>query len=118
MFEKMDPSGGKVLGYKVAGTVTKADYETFVPEVDALVEREGSIRMLLDLTEFKWEAVGAWLADWKFGRKYHEKIEKMALVGDKKWEEWLAKLAEPLYAREVKLFHSAERDAAWKWVRD
>jgi len=118
MFEKLDASHGNVVGYKVVGTITKQDYDVFVPQVEALVEDEGSIRMLLDMTAFKWEEVGAWLADWEFGRKYHDTIEKMALVGDRKWEEWLGKIAGKFYAQEAEFFSSADPDAAWAWLEE
>jgi len=58
----------------VPGTITKEDYETFVPKVQTLVEQEGSINMLLDLEEFKWEKISAWGTDMKFGRDYRKKI--------------------------------------------
>jgi hypothetical protein len=40
MGEKMNESEGKVLGFKAIGTVTKADYNVLVPEVQALVDEE------------------------------------------------------------------------------
>lgn len=116
MFEKMSQSEGKVVGYKVVGTITKADYEIFVPEVEALVKQEGTINMLLDMTHFKWEKINAWGSDWKFGREYHQKIDKLALVGDKKWEEWITKLAEPFFAGQAKFFPPDDMDDAWKWL--
>jgi hypothetical protein len=53
----------------------------------------------------------------KFGRDYHKKIEKMAIVGDKKWQEWLTKVAEPFYAVEAKFFSPDDIDDAWAWVK-
>ena len=73
MIEKMSESEGKILGFKAVGTVTKADYKVLVPEVQTLIEKEGSISMLLDLRQFKWEDIGAWMADMNFGRTYHDK---------------------------------------------
>ena len=116
MFEKMSQSEGKVVGYKLIGTITKADYETLMPEVEALVKQEGTINMLLDLSQFRWEKINAWGSDWKFGREYYQKITKLAIVGDKKWEEWSTKLAEPFYAGEAKYFSADSVDEAWKWL--
>ena len=73
MIEKMSESEGKVLGFKAIGTITKADYTVLVPEVQALINEEGSISLLLDLTQFKWEDIEAWGADINFGRTYREK---------------------------------------------
>jgi hypothetical protein len=118
MFEKMNESSGSVIGYRVAGTITKDDYGQLVPEVEALLQEEDSICMLLDMTPFKWEKVRAWGSDWRFGRDYHKKITKLAVVGDKKWEKWLTSIADPFYAQDAKYFRSADMDAAWAWLRE
>ena len=49
-----------------------------------------------------------------FGQQLQGKIDKMAIVGDKKWEHHLTKLAEPLDVKESKFF--ASDDDAWSWL--
>ena len=118
MIEKIKESSGNVIGYKVSGTIKKEDYETMVPEFEALVQEDGSANLLMDMTDFKWEALDAWGTDMKFGRDYHKKIEKMASVGDKRWEKWMTKIAEPFYAKEAQFFETADSEAAWNWLRE
>lgn len=114
MIEKMDRSSGNIVGFNVSGDVTKADYETLGPAVEAAIDAAGSVNILLDLREFHWEKVSAWGADLEFGRTYHHKIDKMAIVGNKKWEKHLAALCSPLYAKDAKYFESD--DDAWDWL--
>jgi hypothetical protein len=117
MFEKLSGSSGNVIGYKASGKMTGADYDKLEPEVEALVKQEGNIRMLLDL-EFDEVTMKAMESDLKMGRKYHKNIEKLAIVGDKKWEEWMTSMANKLFANEAKHFHTADMDAAWAWLRE
>jgi hypothetical protein len=117
MIQKLDQSSGNVLGYKISGTVSKSDYQELVPAVESLVQQEGSIRLLLDLTDLKGEKVSAWGADLKFGRDYRKKIDKLAVVGDSKLEKWIAKLSEPFFAKESNFFHSENSEDAWTWLR-
>ena len=42
----------------------------------------------------------------------------MAIVGDKKWEAWLTKLADPFFAGDAKYYHSADVQDAWAWLRE
>lgn len=63
MLQKMSESSGNIIGFQVSDHVTKEDYATLMPEVQALVDHEGSIGLLLDLEQFKWEDVSAWGAD-------------------------------------------------------
>ena len=117
MIEKMDQNAGNVLGYKVIGTVKKEDYAALTADVEALLQEHDSIGLLLDLEEFEGEEMKAWGVDLKFGREYRKKIAKMAIVGDKKWQERMTALVDPFYAREAEFFHTAEREAAWQWLQ-
>lgn len=116
MIEQMDKSQGNTLGFKLSGDINKADYDVLVPAVQAAVDQAGSVSLLLDMQDFKWEKVSAWGADLNFGHTYRKKIDKMAIVGNKTWERWIAKLAEPFYAKEALFFSLAEIDAAWEWL--
>lgn len=118
MFEKMSKSSGNVIGYKAIGKLTPADYEKLVPEVEELVKQVGNFRMLMDLEEFQWETVKAWWQELKFSHEFRKNIDKMAIVGDKRWEKWITPLVKPFYAREAKYFHTADIDAAWAWLRE
>jgi len=118
MFEKLKDSSGNVIGFKAIGTITASDYHELVPEVRSLVAKEGNIRLLFDLSNFKWEKIEAWLPDLKFAKEFHHEIEHMALVGDKTWAKWMAHLAKPFYARDAKFFHSADIAKAWAWLRE
>jgi hypothetical protein len=118
MIEKMAESSGNVIGYKAIGNITAEDYRKMVPEVKALVEKEGNIRMLIDLTDFKWEKIEAWLPDLEFGLEFHHEVQKMAYVGDKTWEKWISHLGKPFYAKDAKFFHSADIGKAWSWLRE
>ena len=118
MIEKMAESSGNVIGYRAIGTITASDYAKLVPEVRDLVKKEGNIRILIDLREFKWEKMEAWLQDLKFGSEFRHEIQKMAVVGDKTWEKWMLYLARPFYARDAKFFYTSEIDKAWAWLRE
>jgi hypothetical protein len=116
MFEKMEQSAGDTLGYKIAGTIDKSAYDSLRSEVESLIDEKDKIKLLFDLTDFKWEKISAWGEDLKFGKSIRHNVSKMAIVGDKRWEKWLTKLAEPFYAEEAQYFEASEREAAWTWL--
>jgi hypothetical protein len=118
VLEKLSESSGSVVGYKAVGKVTVDDYKQLNPVVQALVDQYDDVCLLLDLQEFVGEEAKAWLPDLKFGHRFHDKIARMAIVGDKRWEKWLASLADPFYAHEAKFFHPEESDKAWAWLRE
>lgn len=117
MFEVMSESKDNILGLRMEGVIEKDDYAKLVPMVEDLVKQFGEVRMLCELGAFQHEAPGAYFADMKFGHEFHDKIVKMAIVGDKRWEAWITKLAAPFYAREARYFPTAAIDDAWAWIK-
>ena len=111
----MTESADNTLGFRVQGDVTREDYDALDQAVAGVVEEHGSARILLDLTDFRWEKVDAWGADWRFGKTFKKDIDKMAIVGDRTWERYVAKLAQPFYAKESHFFETD--GAAWEWLR-
>jgi hypothetical protein len=116
MFKKLEQSAGDILGYEVVGKIEKSDYDTLDSEVQSLIDQKGQIKVLLDMTGFEGEKASAWGKDLNFGKRFHKNIAKMAIVGDKEWEKWLTRLAEPFYAEEAQYFPAEDRAKAWDWL--
>ena len=114
MIEELSRSSGATLGFRLSGDVTKEDYAVLTPAVASAIAASGQVNLLLDLTDFHWEKVDAWGDDLHFGHEYHDKIGRMALVGNKKWEEHLTNLCAPFYAKSAKYFDNDTE--AWEWL--
>ena len=116
MIEQLQGSGGNTLGFRVSGAVSKADYDILRPATEAALESNDEIHLLLDLTDFGHEKVSAWKADLQFGRDFHKRIARLAVVGDGLTERLIADVAHPFYAQESK--HFSDVDAAWAWLEE
>ncbi len=118
MIEALETSSPKVVAFKLSGKLHDADYKVFVPAVEAALAKEGKLRFLALFEDFHgWDLRAAW-DDFKFGLRYYSAFERIAMVGDRKWEAWMAKLCKPFTKAKVKYFDSSEVDAAWKWVQE
>ena len=81
-----EEGGGKILVVQVSGKLTAPDYAHFAPEFERLVRQHGKLRMLFDMTGFHgWEASALW-EDIKFDAKHFADIERLAMVGEAKWQ--------------------------------
>lgn len=90
-----EENGRKVLVVRVSGKLVKADYERFVPEFERLVRQNGKVRLLFDMTDFHgWEAGAAW-EDFKFGVEHFADIERLALIGETRWQHGMATFFKP-----------------------
>jgi SpoIIAA-like len=118
MITPLNPSAGKVLGFKMTGKLHDEDYKHFVPAVEAAVKTHGKVRLLAQFEDFHgWDLHALW-DDIKFSTQHCADIERVALVGERKWEEWMAKVCKPFTLAKVKYFDRSEIDAAWKWLLD
>jgi len=110
--------GGRVLELVVSGKLEHADYEFFVPAAEKLIEKHGRLNMLLLLEEFQgWSPRALW-DDLKFDLRHFRHFERIAIVGERKWQEWLADISRPFTDAEVRFFTHEELDAARSWVRE
>ena len=110
--------GDNVLSVELSGKLHDEDYQKFVPAVDAAVADHGKIRMLVRFHDFQgWDASALW-DDIKFATAHCTAIERLALVGEKKWEAWMAKVCKPFTMATVKYFDASDMEAAKKWIRE
>ena len=104
-----EEDGGKVLVVHVSGKLVKADYEKFVPEFDRLVREHGKVRLLFDMKAFHgWDAGAAW-EDFKLGVQHFADIERLAMVGDTKWQHGMARILQAVYESGGPVFRSVGR---------
>jgi hypothetical protein len=117
MISRIDSGDPKILAFKLSGKLHDEDYKTFVPAVESAVAASGKVRILAQFHDFHgWDAHALW-DDIKFSTKHCADIERIALVGEKKWEQWMAKVCKPFTLASIKYFDASEIDAAWQWLR-
>ncbi|MFN8168642.1 MAG: STAS/SEC14 domain-containing protein [Candidatus Nanopelagicales bacterium] len=114
MIEKLARSDGRTLGFALSGAVDRDDYDVLVPAVTEVVAAYGSVNLLCDLRQFRWEKADAWGSDLRFGRDFKHSTTRMAVVGDGAFSHLLATLSQPFYAEQVEYF--TDLDEAWAWV--
>jgi hypothetical protein len=106
------------VGFKLSGKLHDEDYKTFVPLVDAEIAKEGKVNILSQFHDFHgWDAKALW-DDIKFATTHCTKIKKIAIVGEKAWEKWMAKICVPFTLARINYFESTDLDAAKKWLEE
>jgi hypothetical protein len=111
-------ASGKMLEVRVSGKLTKDAYEKLVPVVDAQIKEFGNLRILMIMEDFHGWTMGALWEDTKFDLKHWRDIERLAIVGDKKWEEGMAVFCKPFTTAKIKYFDHTKLDDARKWVAE
>lgn len=112
-------NGASIISIRFTGKLTRDDYELFVPELERLLDKPGRLRLLMALIDFKgWSPAALW-EDAKLGvRQFKnlDKVDKIAVVGDRTWEEKASTLAKPFVKADLRYFDASELDQARQWV--
>jgi len=107
---------GRILEVHVIGKLVHEDYQQFVPSFEQMIKQHGKIRVLFNMLDFNgWEAAALW-DDIKFGMKHFSDIERLAMVGDKKWEKGMSVFCRPFTTAEIRYFDRSAIDEARTWL--
>ena len=106
------------LSLKASGKLTHEDYNKINPMIDSAIQgvKEPKVKVFIDGSELEgWELRAAW-DDFKLGLKHGSEFDKIAIFGNKKWQEYSAKIGSWFLSGEVKYFEDA--DTALTWLQE
>ncbi|MDR3414492.1 MAG: STAS/SEC14 domain-containing protein [Formivibrio sp.] len=111
-----EENNGKLLIIYVSGKLVKDDYADFVPAFERLVLQHGKLRVLFDMTDFHgWSAGAAW-EDTKFALHHFADIEKIAMIGERRWQHGIATFCKPFTKAMVRYFDQNDVTEARRWL--
>lgn len=104
-----------ILTLKAEGKLTHEDYGTITPFIDSALSavEHPNVKVFIDGTELDgWEPRAAW-DDFKLGLKHGNAFEKVAIYGNKGWQEKVSKIASWFISGEVKYFEDQQEALRW-----
>ena len=108
---------GKVLTARVSGKLTQPELAKLQQATTETIRRQGRVRILVIAENFQgWEKGGDWEDD-SFQSQNDPYIEKMAIVGDRKWEDLaVIFVAKGLRSFPIEFFPPADLAKARAWL--
>lgn len=108
---------GNFLAFKLSGKLHDEDYKQFMPLIQAAADK-GKLHLLVEMENFEgWDLPALW-DDMQLDAHYGKQIERLAVIGDKKWEQWMTKICRPFTSARVEYFDAQGAQGAWAWVQD
>lgn len=112
-----EAENGQLIEIELTEKLTAEDYEKFVPVTEQRIQQFGKVRMLVVMHDFHgWDAGALW-DDIKFDIKHFNDIERLALVGESRWEKGMSVFCKPFTTAHIKYFDHSELTAAREWVQ-
>ena len=117
MLQILGQTEGNLIATRATENLTEADYDKLLPLLNNIVEKYKKIRWYFEMEGFEGWTPKAFWKDLKFDVQHANKFEKVAMVGDEKWENWMTDLMKPFTSAEVKFFDLEEKEIAKKWIK-
>lgn len=116
MFKVRKVNKNNVVSITASGTLTKEDYSQLLPEIELMLQQHKVFHFYITLENFTGFEANALWENIKFDYKYKDQYGKIAIVGEKKWEEWGAKFSKLFFDAEIKYFYEEDAIIAWEWI--
>ncbi len=118
MIKRIPVEDKNIFAFQAIGKLGAEDYATFLPQLEELIRRHGRISLLVELIDFEgWDSKAAW-EDFRFGLGHDRDFERIAIVGDSKWEQAMVALANLFTRTRMKFFRREDIDQAWSWLEE
>jgi len=104
---------------KVTGMLVKADYERFVQGAASLIQRCGKIGVLIDMQDLHgWATSPFWQDNTKSDLECLQDIERLAMVGDRRWGQGMDLFFQPFGRSNIRYFDRNEAAEARAWIEE
>lgn len=103
------------LTLKAVGTLTHEDYQIITPMIDSALAtvKQPEVDVLIDATELEgWALRAAW-DDLKLGLKHNNQFRKIAIYGNKNWQQLMARVGSWFISGEVKYLENLQDAIDW-----
>ncbi len=118
MIENIESFPDNVVALVAKGQVTKKDYEqVLIPKVEAALKRHDKIRLYYELgSQFSGVDSGAAWEDLKVGVEHLSRWERMAVVTDVDWIQYLMNAFRVFMPGRLRVFATAQTSEARAWI--
>ena len=106
-----------VIEFAVNGKLRESEFADAQKAAADVIHQQGRIRILVNAQNFDgWEQGGTW-DDFSFEEEFDPYIEKMAFVGDRRWEELVLLFSNKAFRQfPIEYFGSSESEQARAWL--
>lgn len=117
MYQIIEGLREDVFAVIFTGNVTKDDYNKLLPILEGKIKRKDKVDIYWELNNFEGWDLEAFRKEVSFDIHNANNFNKVAIVGDKKWEELMANVTRPFTSAEVRYFDLSQRQQAMSWLQ-
>jgi hypothetical protein len=114
MIRKLTDVAADVLAYEASGRLTRED--VLVVQQDLQRDDAAGRRLLIDITQMDGAGVDAIWQDVKGALTYVRQVDRMAVIGDQRWQHWITRASDVVPGIDARFFEPEQRIEARSWL--
>ena len=123
MLQLLDFTQKNIIATKANDLLGINDYEKIHPLIHNIINTGKKVRWYFEMDDcLISNSTGFWedgIIEVNYGKMkftHSEDIEKIAIVGNKKWEKWMRSVMKPFIKARVMYFDLSDRGTAMEWI--
>ena len=116
MYKIITNGSEDLLAIRFSGRVNKDDYNSLLPIVKEKIEKFKKINLYWELVDFEGWDIPSLIQEVKFDLSHAASFNKLAIVGDNKWEQMLATIGNRITSAEVRFYDKSVQLKAMDWI--
>lgn len=117
MLQLLEESKDDLVAMSLSGPVDRRDYDKMLPTLEAKIKQYGKINLYAEVHQVEAYTLRALWEDLKFDVRHLTDFRKVAIVGDKKWMDWVTSMASAFTTAKLKYFEPGQKIQAMNWLR-
>lgn len=106
----------RYLAFRASGKLAAHDVTQMASIIEENTSHAPTVRVLLQLSDFDGWTLGGGAEAIVVGIRDGKRVEKLAIVGERKTEEAMAWIVEVFGSTIVEFFPEAQAEEAWSWL--
>lgn len=123
MLQILDLTQKNIIATRANDLLGIKDYEKIHPFIHNILNTGKKVRWYFEMDDnSNSDSTGFWedgIIEVNYGKMnfmHSGDLEKIAIVGAKKWEQWMRSIMKPFSAAVIKYFDPADREEAIEWI--
>jgi hypothetical protein len=105
-----------VIELSLSGKLSRDQTRDLIPRFERVFESYGSVRLLVDMTRLRGWTPGILWEDLPAETLHYSHVDRIAVVGDRKWQLAMAAFCRPFSAARVRYFDQGDVESARAWI--
>jgi hypothetical protein len=106
-----------LIAVRVSAILTTEELDHFEAMIKHVIARYGEVRLYFEMEQFNGWEPESFLENAFFELVHAHQFAKVAMVGEKNWQAWLARLVNVVKRGQVRYFGLDQRVQALEWIQ-